>query len=652
MLDSAGIKSLPCAGLCRIRPVVEESGLMALISVKQAVLGFGGHPILDGVELHIERGDRMCLLGANGAGKSSLLRVLGGEMPLDGGEVAQQAGIRIASMPQQIPSGLAGSVLDIVHPDHAHDTEGTLTLESEQLINRLGLDADAPFETLSGGTRRRVLLARALLGSPDLVMLDEPTNHLDIESILWLESFLIKMCKTILFVTHDRAFLRRLATRIVELDRGQIIDWACDYDTFLARKEAVLAAEDKEWDRLDKKLEKEEAWLRRGVKARTTRNQGRVRALGDLRTERGQRRERTGAVNLSIQEASRTGRLVVRAQDITFGYAGKPLIRRCSTDVLRGDKIGVIGPNGCGKTTLLRILLESEQEGGLRPASGSVRLGTNVQVAYSDQLRGTLDDNQTVLTALAPDQEYVTVDGVRRHVLGYLADFLFTPDRARQPVRALSGGERNRLLLARLFAQPSNVLVLDEPTNDLDLDTLDLLEERVAGYGGTVLMVSHDRAFLNAVVDRTLVFEKFDNAESGGPWLGRDDGWFVNEYAGGYNDWVAKRRQPPAPATTKPARPARSEPARKRRLTFAERTELDALPNRIETLESEQKALHAQLADPVFYRSGDAPGFARAQTRSHELDASIETAYKRWAALDLIRRESECTETGQKTVRP
>jgi ATP-binding cassette subfamily F protein uup len=386
---------------------------------------------------------------------------------------------------------------------------------------------------------------------------------------------------------------------------------------------------------------KEEAWLRRGVKARTTRNQGRVRALGELRAERGQRRDRTGAVNISIQEASRTGRLVVRAQDITFGYAGKPLIRRCSTDVLRGDKIGVIGPNGCGKTTLLRILLEGEQEGGLRPDSGTVRLGTNVQVAYSDQLRATLDDKQTVLTALAPDQEYVTVDGVRRHVLGYLADFLFTPDRARQPVRALSGGERNRLLLARLFAQPSNVLVLDEPTNDLDLDTLDLLEERVAGYGGTVLMVSHDRAFLNAVVDRTLVFEKFDNSESGGPWLGRDGGWFVNEYAGGYDDWVAKRRPPPVPATAKPAKPARGETVRKRRLSFVERTELAALPTLIETLESEQEALHAQLADPVFYRSGDAPGFARAQTRSHELDTSIETAYKRWAALDLIRRESE-----------
>ncbi len=612
---------------------------MALVSVKEAVLGFGGHPVLDGVELHIERNDRVCLLGANGAGKSSLLRVLAGEAPLDDGEVVRQSGIRVASMPQQIPAGLSGPVLDIVYPDHAHDLDGVLSLEADQLISRLGLDPVARFETLSGGTRRRVLLARALLGSPDLVLLDEPTNHLDVESILWLESFLIKMCKTILFVTHDRTFLRRLATRIVELDRGRIIDWACDYDTFLKRKEEVLAAEEKEWERLDKKLVKEEAWLRRGVKARTTRNQGRVRALGDLRAERACRRERAGAVQISIQEATRTGRLVVRAQNLAFGYSAKPLIRRCSIDVLRGDKIGVIGPNGCGKTTLLRLLLEGETAGGIRPTSGAVRLGTNVQVAYSDQLRETLDDNQTVLASLAQDQEFVLIDGVRRHAMGYLGDFLFTPDRVRQPVRALSGGERNRLLLARLFAQPSNVLVLDEPTNDLDLDTLDLLEERIATYSGTVLMVSHDRTFLNEVVTSTLVFEKYDNEEADGPWLGPDEGWFVNEYAGGYDDWVAQRRQPPV---TEPAKPvAKADAGRKRRLSFSERRELAALPEMIEALDAEQSALHAQMADPSFYRAGEAAEIARIQGRSREIEGLLEIAYKRWEALEKLRLAAE-----------
>ncbi len=612
---------------------------MALVSVKEAVLGFGGHPILDGVELHIERNDRVCLLGANGAGKSSLLRVLAGETPLDDGEIVRQSGIRVASMPQQIPAGLSGPVLDIVYPEHAHDLDGLLSLEADQLISRLGLDPLARFETLSGGTRRRVLLARALLGSPDLVLLDEPTNHLDVESILWLESFLIKMCKTILFVTHDRAFLRRLATRIVELDRGRIIDWACDYDTFLRRKEEVLAAEEKEWERLDKKLVKEEAWLRRGVKARTTRNQGRVRALGELRAERAGRRERAGAVQISIQEATRTGRLVVRAQNLAFGYSAKPLIRRCSIDVLRGDKIGVIGPNGCGKTTLLRLLLEGETAGGMRPTSGTVRLGTNVQVAYSDQLRETLDDNQTVLASLAQDQEFVLIDGVRRHAMGYLGDFLFTPDRVRQPVRALSGGERNRLLLARLFAQPSNVLVLDEPTNDLDLDTLDLLEERIATYSGTVLMVSHDRAFLNEVVTSTLVFEKYDNEAADGPWLGPDEGWFVNEYAGGYDDWAARRRQPPV---AEPARPvAKADAGRRRRLSFSERRELAALPEMIEALDAEQSTLHAQMADPAFYRSGEAAEIARIQGRSKEIEGLLENSYKRWESLEKLRLAAE-----------
>jgi len=591
---------------------------MALISVKQAVLGFGGQPVLDGVELHIERNDRVCLLGANGAGKSSLLRVIAGELTLDGGEVARQSGVRVACMPQQIPAGLAGPVIDVVYPGHARDGEGALALEADQVISRLGLDP----------------------GSPDVLLLDEPTNHLDIESILWLEQFLGRMCKTLLFVTHDRAFLRRMATRIVELDRGKLVDWACDYDTFLARKEEVLAAEVKSWERLDRKLEQEEAWLRRGVKARTTRNQGRVRALHRLRAERSRRRERSGTVQLSIQEAARTGRLVVRADSLTFGYAEKPLIRRCTVDVLRGDKIGVIGPNGCGKTTLLRLLLEGEREDGLRPSSGTVRLGTNVQVVYSDQLRAALNDDATVLESLANDQEFVVIDGARRHVLGYLADFLFTPDRARQPVRSLSGGERNRLLLARLFAQPSNVLVLDEPTNDLDLDTLDLLEERVAGYGGTVLVVSHDRDFLNAVADRTLVFEKYDADEAGSPWLGPAEGWFVNEYAGGYDDWAARQRSPPVATPPSLAAAPRGAAARKRRLGFAERRELEGLPRRIEALDAEQAALHAQLADPAFYRTGDPDAIARARGRTSELDDELAAAYARWEELEKVAAET------------
>lgn len=613
---------------------------MALVSVKQAALGFGGHPVLDGVELHIERNDRVCLLGANGAGKSTLLRVIAGETSLDEGEVARQSGIRVASMPQQIPSGLAGPVLDVICPGHAHDLEGTLALEADQLISRLGLDPDALFETLSGGNRRRVLLARALLGKPDVLLLDEPTNHLDIEAILWLENMLNRMCPTLVFVTHDRAFLRRMATRIVELDRGKIVDWACDYDTFLRRKDEVLADEKKIWQRFDKKMEQEEAWLRRGVKARTTRNQGRVRALEDLRDERSQRRERVGTVQLSIQEASRTGRLVVRAKDVTFGYAGKPLINRFSLDILRGDKIGVIGPNGCGKTTLLRLLLEGEEESGLRPTSGTVQLGSNVQVAYSDQLRETLDANGTVLSSIAADQEFVTINGVQRHVMGYLGDFLFTPERARQPIKALSGGERNRLQLARLFAQPSNVLVLDEPTNDLDLDTLDLLEERVAAYSGTVLVVSHDRAFLNAVAGRTLAFEKYDNTVTNGAWLGPTDGWFANEYAGGYDFWAERKREP---ATTlgKSAAPTRKATVRKRRLTFADRTELATLPGKIEKWEAAQAAHHLKMADPVFYRAQDKAAITQAHALSQDLEEKLSAGYDRWAALEAIAQEEE-----------
>ncbi|NLL82654.1 MAG: ATP-binding cassette domain-containing protein [Lentisphaerae bacterium] len=609
---------------------------MALLSVKQVSLRFGGAPLLDGVELHIEGNERIALLGANGAGKSSLLRLIAGDLTPDSGEIACQAGVRVSAMPQQIPEHLCGPVIDIVSPGHQHDADATTALEADQIISRLNLSPTDIFENLSGGSKRRTLLARALLGSPDIVLLDEPTNHLDIDSITWLESFLPRFCKTILFITHDRAFLRRMATRIVELDRGRIVDWACDYDTFLKRKEEVLADEAKEWFRLDRKLEQEEAWLRRGIKARRTRNEGRVRALEALRAERALRREHSGTAQISIQEADRTGRLVVRADNISFSYDQTPLIRKCSIDILRGDKIGVIGPNGCGKTTLLRLLLEGENPQGLRPASGTVRLGANVQVAYSDQLR-TINREDTVIETLADGREFITINNTRRHVLGYLGDFLFTPDRARQPVHSLSGGERNRLLLARLFAHPSNVLVLDEPTNDLDLETLTLLEEQVADYNGTVIIVSHDRDFLNAVADRTLVFEHYDSSVSNSPWLTPAEGWFVNEYAGGYNDWLSQRRTPPPPPTaTKATTTSRPAPNRPPRLTYAQRQELEKLPHQIETLEKEQADLHDLLANPETYRSGSGTEVTTTRDRLTEIEETLTQAYTRWEELDQL----------------
>jgi len=609
---------------------------MALLSLKNISLSYGGKPLLDKVNANIERGDRICLLGVNGTGKSSLLRILAGEADPDSGEIVRSSGVRVARLSQQVPSHLEGRVLDIVYPDHETSGDEEKALDARQVLTRLHLDPMADFATLSGGTRRRVLLGQALLGSPDLVLLDEPTNHLDLDSITWLEAFLLRHCRTFLFVTHDRAFLRRLASRVIELDRGQLRNWNCDYDTFLRRKEEYLDGEAKQWAELDKKLEKEEAWRRRGVKARTTRNQGRLRALEALRAERRARRERTGTVQMSIQEGERTGQIVLKAKDLSFAYGVQPIFRDFSTILRRGDKVGILGPNGCGKSTLLRLILNIDPAGEPKPGSGSLVHGTNLQIAYSDQRRAQLDDSQSLADNVAPGQDFVMLNGMRRHIIGYLQEFLFEPERARQPVRSLSGGERNRLLLARLFAQPSNVLMMDEPTNDLDLDTLELLEDQIAAYTGTVLLVSHDRAFLDNVVTSVWVFEKHPFGDAA-TWLGEKDGWYVNEYVGGHADWAEGRILPPTPEPEEKPAPPRRAPGKpkKKRASNQEIRELEHLPGHIEAMEAEQDQWHARMADPAFYRQ-DKAEIVRAKARTEELIAELENAYQRWGELEAL----------------
>jgi ATP-binding cassette subfamily F protein uup len=486
----------------------------------------------------------------------------------------------------------------------------------------MALDGAADFAALSAGMKRRVLLARAVIGRPDLLLLDEPTNHLDIEAVEWLEAFLGRWRGTLMFVTHDRTFLRGMADRILEIDRGRIFDWSCDYDTFLVRKEEALAAEEKQNALFDKKLAQEEVWIRTGIKARRTRNEGRVRALEGMRRERGQRRDAVGRVKLEIQEAERSGALVAAVEGVSFLRGTRPIIRDLTTTVMRGDRIGIIGPNGSGKTTLLRLML-----GQLTPATGSVRLGTNLRIAFFDQLRDQLDDEKTVADNVADGYETVQIGGQPRHVIGYLQDFLFTPDRTRTQVKFLSGGERNRVLLARLFAKPANLIVLDEPTNDLDAETLEMLEERLVDFAGTVLVVSHDRSFLDNVVTSTLVFE---------PAVG-DAEFRVKEYVGGYSDWLRQREPAPAvaaPAARVQAAPPPSEPAAtKKKRSFKEQRELESLPALIETLETDIAALHAAMAGPDYFRQ---PGevLARDQDRLRELESRLAAAFTRWEALE------------------
>ncbi|MBI9082999.1 MAG: ATP-binding cassette domain-containing protein [Desulfobacterales bacterium] len=615
-------------------------------------MGFGGADLLDGVDLEIHAGDRICLLGRNGTGKTTLLKLISGDIKPDSGEIFAHSGVRTARLPQNVPPGLSGTVYDVVAaglgetghllaelrilsecPDDASmrkraKTESRLAeLEGwgaaqrmDRVITRLELDADAPFADLSAGVKRRTLLARALVAEPDLLLLDEPTNHLDIAAIDRLEAELEKFSGTLVFITHDRAFLRRFARRIVSIGRGRLTAWDCDYDTFLMRQADRNEAENTQNAVFDKKLAAEETWIRSGIKARRTRNMGRVRALEQLREQRRARRERIGSVRMQIQEAQRTGKLVISAEDVDYAWDTRPVIREFSATVMRGDKVGIIGPNGAGKTTLLQLLL-----GDLPPDRGHLRHGTRLQVAYFDQLRAQLDPDKSVADNLADGKDRIAVGDQTRHVIGYLQDFLFTPERSRSPVRILSGGERNRLLLARLFARPSNVLVLDEPTNDLDMETVELLEERLMDYPGTLLLVSHDRAFLNNMVTSTLVL---------------DGSGTVTEFIGGYDDWIRQRdtvgdkKSHPEKETSKEKPRAPSN--RQIKLGFNEKRELEVLPGRIEALEAEQKRLYETMTDPAFYQQ-DGGSVAAASDRLKTIEKELAEAYERWEYLESVK---------------
>ncbi|HKJ05488.1 MAG TPA: ATP-binding cassette domain-containing protein [Geopsychrobacteraceae bacterium] len=590
---------------------------MALISLRNVSLAFGGPKLLDDASLQVEQGDRICLLGRNGTGKSTLLRLINQEVPADAGTIDRQQGLRVALVAQEVPAHLQGSIRDNLRADADQEHVWQKEHGIDQVLSHLQLDGDADVATLSGGMKRRVLLAQALCSEPDILLLDEPTNHLDIATIAWLEEFLLRLRTTLIFVSHDRMFARRLATRIVELDRGHLYCFECGYDEFLQRREDLLNAEQKEWARFDQKLAEEEIWIRKGIKARRTRNEGRVRALQKMRNERSQRRDRIGKVKMQLQTGERSGQMVAEAKDVSFCYETEPIISNLSLRIMRGDRIGIIGPNGAGKSTLLKLLLDQ-----LQPSEGSLRHGTNLQVVYFDQLREQLDEEKTVQENVAGTQDHIMIGGNSRHVIGYLQDFLFSPERSRTPVKVLSGGERNRLLLARLFTRQANLLVLDEPTNDLDVETLDLLEELIMDFAGTVLLVSHDRTFLNNLVTSCLVCQ---------------GNGVVEESVGGYDDWLMlqqeKLNDEKRPAATKREKDKAERP---RKLKFKEKQELAVLPQTIDRLENEQAELHELMADPKFYQQGGGAAVREKQDRLAEIELLLNEAYQRWEELDAI----------------
>jgi len=632
---------------------------MPLLRLNRISLAFGHRALLDQVDLEVRRGERVCLVGRNGEGKSSLLRILSQEVAADDGELWIRPAMRIAFLAQEIGLDSDDTVFDVVagglpelgkllseyhhtvtklektdapeilqrlselqHELEAHDG-WQIEQRVEQVLSRLQLDSDAVFHSLSGGWRRRVMLARALVCEPDVLLLDEPTNHLDIEAITWLEEFMLEYPGALLFVSHDRAFVRRLATRIIELDRGRLTSWPGSYDDYLRRKAEQLEVEARHDALFDKKLSEEEKWIRQGIKARRTRNEGRVRALKELREQHRQRRKRTGKVNLQLEKGEQSGKLIFEAEDIGLSFGDNRVISDFSTTIMRGDRVGIIGPNGAGKSTLIKVLL-----GEIKPDTGQVRRGTKQQVAYFDQQRDLLDLEKSVMDNVAEGSQHVMVNGRDRHVASYLRDFLFPPERLQSPVSSLSGGERNRLLLARLFAKPANLLVMDEPTNDLDVETLELLEELLMDYQGTLLLVSHDRAFLDNVITSSLVFE------------GRG---VIGEYVGGYTDWLRQKKTDRKPVkktsnsnpvpdkTSQPVRP--NQAVKPKKLSYKDQRELDSLPQQIESLDAEQAQLQEAMNATGFYQQ-DPQTVASSLARFEAVEKELEECYSRWEELE------------------
>ena len=626
---------------------------MAFISMHGISLSFGGVPLFDGIDLTVERRERIGLVGRNGSGKSTLLRLIEGSLKPDSGAASVLKGAHIAYLSQQVPHDIPGTAFDVVASgirqyadlvtkqrsaglldedttpmaEKLDRTHHTLEMEGgwylSKMLSQLGVDAGRSFNSLSAGLKRQVLLKRALAGEPEILLLDEPTNHMDIDSIKELEKMMVRFAGALIFVTHDRMFLQRIATRIVEIDRGRLFDQACDYETFLVRRSADRETEERQNALFDKKLQQEEHWVRGGIKARRTRNEGRVRELERMREIRRSRRERPGTVKMEAHEAERSGTLVAKADNISFNYGDTQIISKFSTTILKGDRIGILGPNGSGKTTLLRILL-----GMLSPETGTIRLGASLQISYFDQLLEQLDENKTAIENVGDGTDTVTVNGKTRHIVGYLQDFLFSPDQARSLVSVLSGGERNRLMLARLFTLPSNLLVLDEPTNDLDVETLDLLEDLLMSYAGTILLVSHDRTLINNIVTSTLVFE----GES-----------VVKEYVGGYDDWLRQRPQDAKPRKASFRKQdilLAQTPIARLKLGFKQQKELDALPDTIEWLEREQHDLFQGMGDPGFYKK-DRADIVAANDRLEAVKKLLEDAYARWEKLEQTRLDGE-----------